>query len=173
MHIPGEITEHERGELNAALRTFLRVLRNDGRPLWASCRLNRTGTTHPVFIAWVETAHGASVRRANNHPHPPSRFGDEHVSSLFRQCLNPNQTNQVVSRNWARDHADNDSLEIGRKWYGEEHRRSMAITVGANQVGTLNVGFAAPPSSAVDREFPGWAQDQQSELVDAIREILR
>ena len=80
--------------------------------------------------------------------------------------------NGVVPRNWARDHADRDSLEIGPKWYGEMHRRSMAITVGVNNVGTLNVGFEAPPSAAVDNEFPRWAQDQQSELVGAIREIL-
>lgn len=173
MHIPEDITEHEILELNAVLRAFLRDLGNQRQSLYASCRLNRSGVTDaPVFIAWVETASGVRNRRALGHPHPPSRFGDEHRSRVFTDCCRL-PAGRPLNRNWRTDYADHDSLEYGRKWYRETHRKSLAIIVDGNTVGTVNVGFEADPTNTVDNTFRWWAQASQSELVNTIRDILK
>jgi len=148
--------------------------------LWVSCRLNRTGAKKPapVFVGWVEddVPDGARViRRGRGYPNPPivTHFGGTHLSQLYQECFKA-RVGEVVKKHWNGDKASPGSLELGRKYYEETHRRSIPIRIDKNYVGTLNVGFRGDPTPADGQITPvlaRWAQ-ADSDLVQYIRDNL-
>jgi hypothetical protein len=144
--------------------------------LWVSCRLNTTKTRTPVFSMWVES-HLAITTRVNKGIGTAPidiRHGDTHLSTLYRDCLAAGP-GQVVPRDWSKQVADSTSQEIGRNFYEETHRRSVAIQIDGKTVGSLNAGFKGDPASE-DSEIRDvlvkWAQHTNSDLVQFIRDHL-
>jgi hypothetical protein len=147
------------------------------KPLWVSCRLNRTNKQDsPVFVGWVESIEAIDRRVQKGCPYAPIeiRFGDTHVSKLYTECLTKPQ-GEVVYRRWKPDRADPTSQEVGRNFYGETHRRSMPVKIGNCYAGTLNAAFLGAPTAANDRRIRNtltmWAQTN-SPLVRYIRDHL-
>lgn len=148
--------------------------------LWVSCRLNRTVAKKPapVFAGWVEddARDGArDIRRKRGYPNPPivTHFGGTHLSQLYQECFKA-RVGEVVKKHWNGDKASPGSLELGRKYYEETHRRSIPIKIDKNYVGTLNVGFKGDPTPADGQITPvlaRWAQTD-SDLVKYIRDNL-
>jgi len=148
------------------------------RVLWVSCRLNRSGEKEasPVFVGWVEDNEAISIRVRRQHKFAPVeiRFGDTHPSELYSECL-AKGFGEMVRRDWGLQIASPGSQEIGKNFYGETHRRSVAVKVNGGSVGTLNAAFQGDPSAA-DKDIENilfyWAQDPNSSLVDYIKNNL-
>ena len=82
---------------------------------------------------------------------------------------------ELVRRNWGQQLANPDSQEIGKKFYGESHRRSVAVQINGGNVGSINVGFQGDPGAVDDdikRILLDRAQDPNSGLVNYIKENL-
>jgi hypothetical protein len=146
--------------------------------LWVSCRLNKTGAQgpEPVFAGWVEGDAARGKRFKRGYPNPPidTHFGGLHVSDLYRACFKA-PVGEVVKKHWNGDKASPGSLELGRKYYEETHRRSMPIKIDKDYVGTLNVGFSgdpAPVDQKIKTELQKWAQDSKSPLVTYLSQNL-
>lgn len=148
------------------------------RVLWVSCRLNRSGEKEasPVFVGWVEHTESINIRVHRQYKFAPIeiRFSDTHKSELYEECLRKG-SGELVRRNWGQQIASPGSQEIGKKFYDENNRRSVAVQINGRSVGTLNVGFQGDPG-AVDDDIKGillnWAQDPNSDLVTYIKENL-
>ena len=146
--------------------------------LWVSCRLNRSGTTDsPVFVGWVEDIQAIRIRVHNGYPYSPIdlRFGDTHPSKLYTDCLKKS-AGEPVLKDWTKQSASPGSQELGKNFYHETHRRSVAVRINGRSVGTLNAAFRGEPSKAKDKEIIDvlfrWAQDSRSDLVKYIKENL-
>jgi hypothetical protein len=145
--------------------------------LWVSCRLNRTGQKDsPVFVGWVEDAQAVRRRVRKGHHYSPIdiRFGDSHPSDLYRECLNK-AAGQVVMREWVQHSASSGSQEIGRNFYDETHRRSIAVRISGRAVGTLNAGFRGDPTPEeknLQYILLEWAQGLNSDLLTYIEQNL-
>ncbi len=147
------------------------------KPLWVSCRLNRTGEQDsPVFVGWVEANDAANLRVSKGHHYAPIevRFSDTHPSKLYSECLQA-LPGTVVDRDWKTHKADSTSQRVGEKYYNETHRRSVPIKVGNRYVGTLNAAFLGNPSAKqrqMKAKLIAWAQSHNSRLVKYIRDNL-
>jgi len=145
--------------------------------LWVSCRLNRSGTGNiPVFAGWFESIEARNIRIRNGFPYAPIqiRFGDTHPSALYLECLKQ-PPRQVVRRTWKTDKADSTSQRLGENFYGETHRRSMAIRINNCSVGTLNAAFLGNPAAKdtkIEKILFDWAQSSKSDLVNYIKDKL-
>jgi hypothetical protein len=168
---------HIQNSLTAVLKNIKTARGLTAKVLWVSCRLNRSATQDsPVFVGWVEDVGAINVRVERHRPYAPVeiRFGDTHPSALYTSCLKA-PLGTVVPRAWRSDKADPTSQRIGEKFYGETHRRSIAIRVKTVYVGTLNAAFLGDPS-ATEKRIRGilveWAQTANSPLVRYIRDNL-
>jgi hypothetical protein len=147
------------------------------RVLWVSCRLNRSGEKEasPVFVGWVENNEAINMRVKRQHKFAPIeiRFGDTHPSDLYSECLRKGP-GELVRRDWGQQLASPGSQEIGKNFYGETHRRSVAVKINGS-VGTLNAAFQGDPDAA-DKDIQNilfyWAQDANSGLVSYIKDNL-
>ena len=170
---------HIQNSLAAVLNDIKNAKGLAAKVLWASCRLNRSKTQDsPVFVGWVEAVGAMNMRVERRQPYAPVeiRFGDTHPSTLYSTCLNT-PLGKVVPRAWGpdKDKANPTSQRIGEKFYGETHRRSIAIRIKTVYVGTLNAAFLGDPSSAekkIREILLKWAQTANSPLVRYIRDNL-
>jgi hypothetical protein len=162
--------------------TELKAIHNlTAKVLWVSCRLNRTGVSDPspVFVGWVEDMDAIKIRVKKHRLFAPIdiRFGDTHLSKLYEDCLRAG-VGAVVPREWIaplRQQASQGSQEIGKNFYDETHRRSVAIKIKERFVGTLNAAFSGNPSaedSSIRQILVYWAQDSNSALVKYIEAEL-
>lgn len=146
--------------------------------LWVSCRLNRSETGNiPVFAGWFESIEARNIRVRRGCPYAPIqiRFGDTHPSKLYLECLKQ-PPRQVVKREWRTDQADPTSQRLGENFYGETHRRSVAIRIGNRSVGTLNAAFLGNPAAkdaAIEKILFSWAQSSKSDLVKYVKDKLQ
>jgi hypothetical protein len=148
------------------------------RVLWVSCRLNRSGEKEasPVFVGWVEDNEAINIRVRRQHRFAPVdfRFGDTHPSEIYSECLRKG-FGEMVRRDWGHQIASRGSQEIGKKFYGETHRRSVAVTINGGSIGTLNAAFQGDPNAS-DKDIQNIlfysAQDAKSGLVDYIKNNL-
>jgi hypothetical protein len=169
---------HIQNSLTSVLKKIKKIPGLPAKILWVSCRLNRSNEENsPVFVGWVEDLEAVNLRVERRRPYAPVeiRFGDTHPSKLFSECLAA-PLGKVVPKDWVRaDRADSSSQRIGERFYGETHRRSIAIKVGDIYVGTLNAAFLGDPTVA-DRKVRGilisWAQTGNSPLVRYIKSNL-
>jgi hypothetical protein len=167
--IPGGVTPQHFLDINNLLIQFLRDVRTAAKgvaPMWASCRLNESrDDISPVFIGWVEDASLEARRIARNQPHPGLfRFGDDHYSEIFEDCVK--QPGVVKKRDWHQDLAhpvkgqwmDNaKKLSVG---LGVMYRRSIGLKVHKTSVGTINIGFNRNPAkaeAAIARVMKNWS----------------
>jgi len=179
--IPGGVTPEHFLEINNLLVQFLKdvkeVARN-ARPMWASCRLNESrDDISPVFVGWVEDDSLRERRLKRNEPHPGLfRFGDDHYSEVFEDCVK--QPGVVKKRDWKQDldHPVKGQWMVNAKkisvGMGVMYRRSIGIKVEKCAAGTINVGFAGDPTKvdgAVGRVLKKWA-GPNSELVSYLRD---
>jgi hypothetical protein len=148
------------------------------RVLWVSCRLNRSGEKEasPVFVGWVEDNEAINIRVKRQHKFAPIeiRMTDTHKSELYEECLRKG-SGVLVRRNWGQQLASPGSQEIGKKFYGETDRRSVAVQINGRSVGTLNVGFQGDPGAAdndIQSILLNWAQAPNTGLVNYIKENL-
>ncbi len=168
---------HIQNSLAAVLKDIKNAKGLTAKVLWVSCRLNRSKTQDsPVFVGWVEDIGAMNMRVEKRQPYAPVeiRFGDTHPSALYSTCLST-PLGTVVPRTWGSDKADPTSQRIGEKFYGETHRRSIAIKVQNVYVGTLNAAFLGDPAAAEKRIreiLVERAQTANSPLVRYIRANL-
>jgi hypothetical protein len=178
---------HIQNALVAVLNEIKSVPNLKAKVLWVSCRLNRTGQQDsPVFAGWVESNEATEIRVAKGFPCPPIdiRFGDTHQSAVYSACFGKPlvRLKTVIPRTWGpkRDQADPTSQKIGENFYGETHRRSIAIAVVGRYVGTLNAGFLGNRDFSkgnverdIERILIRWAQRSDSRLVNYIQKNLQ
>ncbi|HWP60519.1 MAG TPA: hypothetical protein VNL14_21665 [Candidatus Acidoferrales bacterium] len=178
--IPGGITPEHFLRIRSILTSFLEEMTAAAprsKPSWASCRLNESGDNQddisPVFVGWVEHPDLAAERVRKNEPDPGLfRFGDDHYSELFEDCIKNPGT--VRKRNWHRDLKD----PVRGKWMatakkqsieaGIMFRRSIGLIADGRAVGTLNVGFArdpAPEDRKIAATLKRWAREDHEPLL--------
>ncbi len=168
---------HIQNCLLSMLNDMKRVHGQGAKPLWVSCRLNRTGEQDsPVFVGWVEDIEASNIRVSKGHHYAPIevRFSDTHPSKLYSECLTV-PVGTVVHRDWKAHKADRTSQRVGEKYYNESHRRSVPIKIGNRYVGTLNAAFSGDPADKerqTKAKLIAWAQSPNSRLVKYIRSNL-
>ena len=151
---------------------LLKVLKDlDGaKGMWVTTRLNETGRKDPspLFVGWVQHRDLIAKRVQNNEPDPGLfRFGDDHYSQLYEDCLqNPGS---VRKRDWNVDEREHSGKTLDIK-AGLMHRRSIAVKLNGGYVGTLNAGFFADPGDKVNAVMTQWAQNPNSELVKYLQD---
>jgi hypothetical protein len=165
----------------AEVLTEIRDKRLKPEVLWVSCRLNRSGQTvaSPVFAGWVEANNAINVRLQKNKVFAPIdlRFNDTNPSKLYEDSLKA-PAKKLVSRDWSdpKQLPGATSQQIGRNFYGETHRRSVAIKIDDGSVGSLNAAFRGGPSDDEDTKIGDvlfrWAQQPGSDLVTYIKNNL-
>lgn len=137
---------------------------------WVTTRLNETGRKDPspMFVGWVEHKDLEAKRIQRNEPDPGLfRFGDDHYSKIYEECLqNPGS---VRKRNWNVDKPELTGKTLDIK-AGIMHRRSIAVKVDGGYVGTLNAGFFEDPGDTADSTMNRWAQSPNSELVKYLQD---
>jgi hypothetical protein len=168
---------HIQNSLTSVLNKVKAISDLGAKPLWVSCRLNRTQTEDiPVFVGWVEDTEAAE-RRSKRCPYSPveMRFGDTHPSKLYSDCLKT-PLGKVVKRKWEKDSRPLDKTyqQLGPTLYGETDRRSVPINVNNKCVGTLNAAFSGDPgeNSELEKMLLEWAQTSKSPLVKYIGKNL-
>ncbi len=142
--------------------------------IFVNCRLNRsdqlTGPS-PVCVGWVESPALAASRSGMGLADPgASRFGDDHLSPVYAECLNDRNMNVVV-RDFSQPGVVVREKIGGARSYdvnlGLVHRRYVCIRASGRRAGTLTVGFSALPANdtQVQNALRYWAQDSSSPLV--------
>jgi hypothetical protein len=149
--------------------------------LWVSCRLNRSGQTvaSPVFTGWVEANNAINERVKQNKAFAPIdlRYNDTNPSKLYEDCLKA-AAKKLVARDWSDPSQLPGAMsqQIGRNFYGETHRRSVAIKIDDGSVGSLNAAFRGDPTAGEDTKIGDvlfrWAQQPGSDLVTYIKNNL-
>jgi len=174
--VPGSITLDDFTKIDGDLR---KILQTTGAKE-AHLRLNDSDDDElaPYFVGWVEDSDLKSNREAKNHPDPGLyRFGDPVLSSVYLQAYEmAKNAHQAIlfSKNWDGDlHQKRlDEKALAPK-AGVMHQKCMGIVLkkdGVDRfVGTLNVGFAAPPSDSdnatIENVITQWADPATSTLV--------
>ena len=168
---------HIQNCLVSVLKDLKNIAGLTAKPVWVSCRLNRTGEQDsPVFVGWVEDLEAADIRVGKGHDYAPIevRFSDTHPSALFSECMKT-AVGKVVHRDWKAHKADATSQKCGERYYDESHRRSVPIKIDSVYAGTLNAAFSGNPSSQekeIETKLLEWGQTATSRLVDYIKKNL-
>lgn len=179
--IPGDIEPEDFIQIRNHLENCLKQIAATGsQVLWVSCRLNESGEKNPspYFVGWVENKETRDERIRRNDPDPGLyRFGDDHYSEIYEECLNkPNSVigideaaHQIIgNRDRMRWLAGAKSLSVKA---GAKYRMSIAIKVDNQYVGTLNAGFSNDPANSVDSIMVEWAQNSsKSKLVQYLKQ---
>ena len=179
--IPVDVTfEHYMGVksiLEHALEDFERTIGHE--PKWLTCRLNQSGTPstdNAYFLGWVENRSLRKIRIDLDKPDPGLfRFMDPVHGDTYNRALT--SPTEILRQSWTKGmreplqelklYRDGGlyNLTSGR----ETCRKSIAIKVGNQFVGTLNMGLSKDPGDALDGKFMEWSQGATSELVQYLK----
>jgi hypothetical protein len=164
--------------LEHALEDFERTIGHE--PKWLTCRLNQSDTAstdNAFFLGWVENRSLRKIRIGLDKPDPGLfRFMDPVHGDTYKRALA--SPTEILRQSWTRgsreplpelklyrDGGLYNLTSVGR----ETCRKSIAIKVGNQFVGTLNTGLSKDPGDALDDKFMEWSQSATSELVQYLK----
>jgi len=157
--IPGGVTLADFGKIDG----FLRQILQETEAKEVHLRVNDSDDNElaPVFVGWVEDSVLKKNREAKNHPDPGLyRFGDTVLSSIYMEAYEEARKVRgaaLFAKDWdAHLHEKRSDEKALAPKAGVKHQKCIGLVLkknGANVfVGTLNVGFSAPPVGQANKK---------------------